>query len=171
MSRPSNNPYSPPKSSMDSWPFTTLYKRPPRPFSIKVVVGIILLIITAEILSMSAHPTRTPWTVGICLMILIGLWRGMTLAWQWAMFLSFVGAFIPTALLASNFFWKLSLGQAGLLLIADAGFVAVFFLLLSKSTRPFFALKCPSCRTFRTKSANFLYTRSRCRNCSATWHH
>ena len=171
MSRPSNNPYLSPKSSMDSWPFTALYKRPPRPLTIKIIVGIVLLIVIAEMLSMAAHPARTPWTVGISMMILLGLWKGVTLAWQWAMFFSFVGAFIPTIILAGNFFWKLTLGQAGLLLIIDAGFISVFLLLLSKTTRPFFALKCPSCRTFRTKSANFLYTRSRCRNCSATWHH
>lgn len=171
MTRPSQNPYSAPQSTMDSWPYSILYKRPDRPFTLKIIGAIILLIVAAEILSTAAHPTRTPWTVGISAMILFGLWRGMTLAWQWAMFASFIGAFIPSIILAGNFFWKLSAVQAGLLLIVDAGFLAVFFLLFSKITRPFFALKCPSCSSFRTKSANFFYTRSRCRKCSATWHH
>jgi len=171
MARPSKNPYSPPQSSMESWPFTRLYKRPPRPLSIKIVTAIVVLIATAEMLSMAAHPARTPWTVVISLMLIVGLWRGMTLAWQWAMFVSFMGAFVPSIILTGNFYWHLDWGQITLLLIVAAGFFSVFFLLFAKSTRPFFALKCPSCHTFRTKSANFFYTRSRCRKCSATWHH
>lgn len=133
--------------------------------------------------------------LGVGVLLLIGLLCRNKLARQWGRIMGCLGAVLASIALgfgvvgvvfvamsneAAEFDAQLR-GMPGgsFLLFALIGLAVyavpavmlwtIFFSLGRPAARRWFGLVCPSCHSPRTRAANFLYSRSKCKECSTTW--
>ena len=137
----------------------------------------------------------TPFLLGV--LILIGLYHKNRLARQWGRISSMIGGVLATVILLFTlgaFVFMFASGSGGLfdpaigenpmggaevIFIVAIGcfFYAIpaalswttFFSLGRPTARAYFGLYCPECQSRRTKSADFLYRKVRCKACGHIW--
>lgn len=104
-------------------------------------------------------------------LLLYGFAKGHRLAWQWGRIAGFVGAglVVGTAVLAAVGGRFSPLVALVFTLTVGAPLVAIAVLLGRGSARAWFKLVCPVCQGTNVRSADFLFTRARCRGCQSVF--
>ena len=135
-----------------------------------------------------------PLLIGV--LVLIGLIRRWKLARQWGRIMGLLGAVLASLGLASMIFSTISfyfgtgfygnneifndpdtrwlLARSMLMGMAfnsipTALLWTMFFALGRPTALAYFRIYCPRCKSKRTRPANFLYSKSRCKECRAIW--
>lgn len=104
-------------------------------------------------------------------LLLYGFVKGHRLAWQWGRIAGFVGAGLVLAVaVLSAMNQRFSPVVAAAFTAAVGAPLAVIALLLGRDeARAWFKLVCPACQGRAVRSADFLYTRARCRGCQTVF--
>ena len=135
-----------------------------------------------------------PLLIGV--LVLVGLIRRWKLARQWGRIMGMLGAILASFGVASMIFstisfyfgtgfygdneifnapdtrrmiaWSMLTGMA-FNLLPTALLWTMFFSLGRPTALAYFRIYCPQCKSRRTRPANFLYSKSRCKDCEAVW--
>lgn len=160
---------------------TDLCPRPDRPVSVVVAILCTALLLVAraanaaiqiqEVLATPAYLVPFAASLGLGGLILLGLWNGHRLAWQWGRLVSVLGFILFGIITAMTFSRPAELHPLiSLLFFFHCAPLLVLFLALGRqSSREYFRLRCPTCGTMTTQSADFLFSRARCRACNGIW--
>lgn len=150
------------------------------PVSIIVAISAVSLMFATRIVLAAmamAAGTLSPLGVGVqillSVLILVGLYKGHRLAWQWGRVLGALGATIciflaVMVLLAkepkagSTIVFGFSAFNAAILL-------TVVFSLGTKSAKRYFGLVCPACGSTKCKAGDFLFNKVKCVDCGGEW--
>ena len=125
-----------------------------------VLVGTVSAVATAQ-MSVPAGAGN----IAVAVLVLLGMIFGHALAWQW-------GRVIPILALLALFGALADSTTTGARVFVASAMVVMLsipILLSLPSSRRWFALECPRCRTLKTQAASFLYNWRRCKKCHVKW--
>ncbi|GAC1352830.1 MAG: hypothetical protein NVS3B20_14260 [Polyangiales bacterium] len=165
-----NNPYAPPLAEYSSTPPVDM------PMSVKVAIAVtaVYFLITAAslVLNATSSPSRY-WSVGVGGLVLFGMIKGHRLAWQWGRLggivailfglLTLIGFIGPSK--SPNHSQVLVVGISVMMTLA----VVMVTALSMPSAKHFFGLICPQCARSTSSSADFMFTKAKCKACKLTW--
>jgi hypothetical protein len=141
--------------------------RPRMPPGVMIATGLLALSFAANMLALLYGGAVNPGALAIPAVFLFYLYRGHPLARQWAVFISGLG------LVGVALEWFVSPSLAAGSGVAFALSAAVFLVLIVSlslaSSRDYFDLRCPRCRSRKVRAASFLYNRIKCRACQHAW--
>ncbi len=138
-------------------------------------LGIVLVLQIALALSLARAGAVGWWKLAFAVLlfgaVVVGLVRGLRLAWLWGRFLTIVLGVIMAASIAagiarhalSPLFIAVSIG--GLVLPLLAAGIA----LGHPSSYAFYDLVCPTCGKRTGFGSDFLFRKARCRSCGTVW--
>jgi hypothetical protein len=143
--------------------------RPSQPMPPTIIAAVVLVsyyvLIDLFDSVINGHLVGGVVSVGISVLILIGLARRHALAWQWGLFMPLLAALNAVAALA---YAHGTLEQA-LYVSVLAVDLAIPVLLTVAPSRRYFGIACPRCGSLRTGASNFLFTGHRCKRCHVEW--
>jgi hypothetical protein len=170
------NPYAPP--SKDEAPPSPTAKgtierpRPPMPGTVITVIVLVSIYLLVSLIGALRNPVLAVVQLGIAALILVGLVRRHALAWQWGMIipvLAALGTFAQSAAVAGAGLGGPATLVLSILLALIVLQLAIPVLLTLHSSRIYFGLQCPECRSMKIKAGNFLFSAYTCRACKTTW--